>query len=403
MDKPIVELDGDEMARVMWAWVKEKLIMPYVELKTEYYDLHVKRRDETDDAVTVRAAEAIRKWGVGVKCATITPNAERVKEYGLKREWRSPNATIREILDGTIFRAPIVLRNVVPAVRFWRKPIVVARHAYGDIYSGVGLRFDEAGEAEIVYRSASGREARVRLPALKGPGVLQAYHNLDASIESFARASFKYALMCGLNVWFAAKDTISKVYDARFKEIFGKVYEEEFKEEFERKGLSYDYYLIDDAYSRVMRSEGGFVWATKNYDGDIVSDMVASAFTGSLALMTSELLSPEGYYMAEAAHGTVQRHYYKYLKGEKTSTNPTAIIFAWARGLKERGKRDGVAELVAFSEFLEEATRKTIEKDGIMTQDVAKVAETPVSIVATTEQFIEAVKRNLEKLIEKYG
>lgn len=401
MDKPLVELDGDEMARVMWALVKEKLICPYVDLKTEYYDLNIKCRDETDDSITVRAAEAIKRWGVGVKCATITPNAERVKEYGLKKEWRSPNATIREMLDGTLFRAPIILRNVAPAVRFWRKPIVVARHAYGDIYSGVGLRFEEAGEAEIIYRSVSGSEVRVKLPALKGSGVIQAYHNLDASIESFARASFKYALMNGLDLWFGAKDTISKVYDARFKDVFSRVYEEEFREEFQRRGLNYEYYLIDDAYSRVMRSEGGFVWATKNYDGDVVSDMVASAFTGSLALMTSELLSPEGYYMAEAAHGTVQRHYYRYLKGEKTSTNPTAIIFAWTRGLKERGRRDGVNELVAFSEALEEAVRKTIEGDRIMTQDVARVAEQPVSMVATTEQFIEAVKRNMEKLSRK--
>ncbi|MEM1658389.1 MAG: NADP-dependent isocitrate dehydrogenase [Candidatus Jordarchaeales archaeon] len=401
MDKPLVELDGDEMARVMWALVKENLIQPYVDLKTEYYDLHIKRRDETNDAITVRAAEAIKRWGVGVKCATITPNVERVKEYGLKREWRSPNATIREILDGTLFRSPIIIRNIAPAVRFWRKPIVVARHAYGDIYSGVGLRFEEAGEAEIVYRSASGSEVRVKLPPLKGPGVLQAYHNLDASIESFARASFKYALINGLDLWFAAKETISKVYDSRFKEIFARVYEEEFKEEFQRRGLNYEYYLIDDAYSRAMRSEGGFVWATKNYDGDVVSDMVASAFTGTLALMTSELLSPEGYYMAEAAHGTVQKHYYKYLKGEKTSTNPTAIIFAWARGLKERGRRDGITELVAFSEKLEEAVRRTIEEDKVMTQDVARVAEPPVNAVVTTEQFIEAVKRNLEKILEK--
>lgn len=401
MDKPIVELDGDEMARVMWAWVKERLIYPYVEVKAEYYDLHVKRRDETDDAVTVQAAEAIRRWGVGVKCATITPNAERVKEYGLKREWRSPNATIREILDGTLFRAPILLRNVVPAVRFWRKPIVVARHAYGDVYSGVGLRFEEPGEAEVVYRSASGREVKVKLPALQGPGVLQAYHNLDRSIESFARASFKYALMSRLDLWFAAKDTISKVYDAKFKEIFSRVYEEEFEEEFKRENLRYEYYLVDDAYSRAMRSEGGFVWATKNYDGDIVSDMVASAFTGTLALMTSELFSPEEYYMAEAAHGTVQRHYYRYLKGEKTSTNPTAIIFTWARGLRERGKRDGIGELVAFSEALEEAVRKTIEGDKVMTQDVARVAETPVNSVATTEEFIEVVRRNLDMLLEK--
>lgn len=403
MDKPLVEIDGDEMARVMWAWTKEKLLYPFIELKTEYYDLHIKRRDETNDRITVEAAEAIKRWGVGVKCATITPNAERVKEYNLKKEWRSPNATIREILDGTLFRSPIILKNVPPAVRFWKKPIVVARHAYGDIYSGVGIRFEEPGEAEVVYRSVSGKEIRVKLPSLVGSGVLQAYHNLDRSIESFARASFGYALMNKLDLWFATKDTISKVYDARFKEIFNRVYEEEFKEKFEREGLKYEYFLIDDAYSRAMRSEGGFVWATKNYDGDVISDMVASAFSGSLALMTSELYSPEGYYMAEAAHGTVQRHYYRYLKGEKTSTNPTAIIFAWARALRERGKRDGLTELIAFAETLEEAVKKTIEEDRIMTQDVARVAEPPVNAVVTTEEFIDAVRRNLERLVEKRG
>ncbi|MEM1938390.1 MAG: NADP-dependent isocitrate dehydrogenase [Acidilobaceae archaeon] len=401
MDKPIIEIDGDEMARVMWGWVKEKLILPYVDLKVEYYDLHVKVRDETNDNITISSAEAIKRWGVGVKCATITPDAERVKEYNLKKAWRSPNATIREILDGTLFRAPIILKNIIPAVRFWRKPIVVARHAYGDIYSGVGLKFDEPGEAELVYRSVSGREVRIKLPKLESSGILQAYHNLDSSIRSFARASFSYALNNNLDVWFAAKDTISKVYDARFKEIFQEVYESEFREEFEKRGLKYEYYLIDDAYARAVRSDGGFVWATKNFDGDVISDLVASAFSGSIALMTSELYSPQGYYLAEAAHGTVRRHYYRWLKGEKTSTNPTGVIFAWSRGLRERGRRDGNIQLVSYAEALEEAVKHTIEEDRIMTQDIARVAEPPVNAIVTTEEFIESVKRNLEKIIEK--
>ena len=398
MLNPIVEIDGDEMARVMWHWVKERLIEPYVELKVEYYDLHVKVRDETNDEVTVRAAEAIKRWGVGVKCATITPNAERVEEYNLKREWRSPNATIREALGGTIFRAPIIVKNVIPAVRFWRKPIVVARHAFGDIYSGAGIKFDEPGEAEVVFRSATGKELRVKLPKLVGPGVLQAYYNLDSSIKSFAMSVFRYALINDLDVWFGAKETISKVYDARFKEIFQEVYNEEFREEFERRGLKYEYYLIDDAYSRAMRSEGGFVWATKNYDGDVLSDMVASAFSGSLAMMTSELMSPEGHYMSEAAHGTVQRHYYRHLRGEKTSTNPTAIIFAWSRALKRRGELDGLDDLISFAEVLERATKLTIE-EGYVTQDVAKICEEPVKAVLTTEEFIKAVKTRLERLL----
>lgn len=401
MDRPIVEIDGDEMARVMWGWVKEKLILPYVDLKAEYYDLHVKVRDETDDQITVRAAEAVKRLGVGVKCATITPDAERVKEYNLKRAWRSPNATIREALEGTLFRAPVILRNVVPAVRFWKKPIVVARHAYGDIYSGVGVRFKEPGEAELIYRSISGKEVRVKLPKLEGPGVIQAYHNIDESIRSFARASLRYGLINMLDVWFGAKDTISKIYDARFKEIFQEVYETEFKDEFEKAGLRYEYYLIDDAYARAVRSEGGFVWATKNFDGDVISDLVASAFGGSLALMTSELFSPQGYYLSEAAHGTVRRHYYRWLKGEKTSTNPVGIILAWTRGLRERGRRDGNRELVVFAETLEEAVKHTIEEDKVVTQDVAKVAEPPVNAIVTTEEFIEAVKRNLDKLLEK--
>lgn len=400
MVNPIVEIDGDEMARILWHWVKEKLIEPYVELKVEYYDLHVKVRDETNDEITVRAAEAIKRWGVGVKCATITPNAERVREYNLKKEWRSPNATIREILDGTIFRAPIIVKNIVPAVRFWKKPIVIARHAFGDIYSGVGLRFGEPGEAEVLFRSTTGKEIRVKLPKLAGPGVLQAYYNLDKSIESFAKSVFKYALINNLNVWFATKETISKVYDTRFKEIFNDVYEKEFKEDFEKKGLKYEYYLIDDAYSRAVRSEGGFVWAAKNYDGDVLSDMVASAFSGSLAMMSSELMSPEGYYMSEAAHGTVQRHYYRYLKGEKTSTNPTAIIYAWSRALKMRGQRDRLNDLVKFADMLEMATKLTIE-DGMVTQDIAGVCEGPLKAVLTTEEFIESVKRKLDLLISR--
>jgi len=400
MDKPIVEMDGDEMARILWAWVKEKLILPYVDLKVEYYDLGIKKRDETNDQITIQAAEAIKKWGVGVKCATITPNKERVKEYNLKQEWKSPNATIRGILDGTLFRAPIILSNVKPAVRFWTKPIIVARHAFGDIYDGVGIKFDEPGTAEVVYRSKSGKEVRVPLREFTGPGVIQAIYNLDESIRSFARACFKYALERKLDLWFATKDTISKVYDARFKEIFEEVYESEFKEEFKRAGLNYYYYLIDDAVGRLMRTEGGFVFALKNYDGDVISDLVATSY-GSLALMTSELYSPKGYYMAEAAHGTIQRHYYKYLRGEPTSTNSTAIIFAWTCALRERGRRDNVPELVDFANKLEMAVKKTIEVDRIMTQDLARISEPPVNKVATSEEFIDAVANNLKKLMEK--
>jgi len=400
MEKPVVELDGDEMTRVMWKWVKDELLLPYIDLKTEYYDLHVKHRDETNDQVTIQAAEAIKRWGVGIKCATITPNAERVKEYNLKKEWPSPNATIRKILDGTLFRAPIILNNIVPAVRFWKKPIVVARHAFGDIYDGVGMRFDGPGEAEIIFRYDDSREIRSKLPKIKGAGVLQTIYNIDSSIQSFARASMKYALMNKLDLWFGAKDTISKVYDARFKEIFNSVYENEFREEFEKNGISYNYYLIDDAVARVVRSEGGFLWACKNYDGDVFSDFVSTAFVGTLALMTSELFSPEGYYLSEAAHGTVQRHYYRYIKGEKVSTNPTALIFAWTRGLKRRGELDSNTDLIKFSENLEKAVKITIENDLIMTQDVARVSDTKNPVVVDTQEFIKAVKKNLEKLIK---
>lgn len=398
MDKPIVEMDGDEMTRILWAWVKEKLILPYVDLKTEYYDLGLKKRDETNDQITIQAAEAIKKWGVGVKCATITPNKERVKEYNLKQEWKSPNATIRAILDGTLFRAPIILQNIKPAVRFWTKPIIIARHAFGDIYDGVGIKFDEPGTAEIVYKSKNGKEIRVPFREFSGSGVILGIYNLDSSIRSFARASFNYALERKLDLWFATKDTISKVYDARFKEIFEEVYENEFKEKFKQAGINYNYYLIDDAVGRLMRTEGGFVFALKNYDGDVITDLVSTAY-GSLALMTSELYSPKGYYMSEAAHGTVQRHYYKYLRGEPTSTNSTAIIFAWTCALRKRGELDGLPELVDFANKLETAVRKTIEVDRIMTQDVARISEPPVNKVVTSEEFIDAIGNNLKKLM----
>jgi isocitrate dehydrogenase len=400
MEKPIVEMDGDEMTRILWAWVKEKLIYPYIDLKTEYYDLGLKKRDETDDRITVEAAEAVKKWGVGVKCATITPNKERVKEYNLKKEWRSPNATIRAILDGTLFRAPILLKNVRPAVRFWQKPIIIARHAFGDIYDSVGIEFDEPGSAEIIYRSESGKEVRIPFPEFRDGGVLIGIYNIESSIKSFARASFNYALDNNLDLWFATKDTISKIYDAKFKEIFEEIYENEYKDRFKDAGLTYYYYLIDDAVGRLMRTEGGFVFALKNYDGDVITDLVSTAY-GSLALMTSELLSPKGYYLSEAAHGTVQRHYYRYLRGEKTSTNSTAIIFAWARALRKRGELDNNPDLVNYAENLEKAVKITIEEDRIMTGDVARISDPPVNKIADSEEFIEAVGRNLRRLMER--
>ncbi|MFP3261543.1 MAG: NADP-dependent isocitrate dehydrogenase [Nitrososphaeria archaeon] len=403
MTNPIVEIDGDEMTRIMWAWVKEELLLPYVDLKTEYYDLHVKKRDETNDQITIQAAEAIKKWKVGVKCATITPNAERVKEYNLKKEWPSPNATIRKILDGTIFRAPILVNNVKPAIRFWKKPIIIARHAFGDIYDAVSAKFEEGSEAELVIKKKDGNVVNYKFPKFNGSGIIEAKYNIDKSITGFARASFSYALMVKLDLWFASKDTISKVYDARFKEIFNSVYENEYRNLFESNGIHYNYYLIDDALARAVRSEGGFVWACKNYEGDVFSDFVSTAFVGTLALMTSELMSPEGYYESEAAHGTVQRHYYRYLKGEKVSTNPTAIIFAWTRGLKRRAELDENQELYKFSGLLEESVKKTIESDKIMTQDVANVAEPPINAVVDTQTFIKAVKKNLENSLIKAG
>jgi len=388
---PLVEMDGDEMTRVIWKLIKEKLILPFVDLKTEYYDLGLLERDRTSDQVTIDAAEATKKYGVAVKCATITPNAQRMTEYNLKEMWKSPNGTIRGILDGTVFRTPIMLECIKPAVRTWKKPITIARHAYGDVYKGTEIRTTEAGTAELIFTGESGKVERKLVQKMNGPGVLQGVHNLDSSIESFAHSCFKYAIDTRQDLWFATKDTISKQYDGTFKEIFEKVYEE-YKAEFERLGLSYFYTLIDDAVARVIRSEGGFIWACKNYDGDVMSDMVSTAF-GSLAMMTSVLVSPDGKYEFEAAHGTVTRHYYRYLKGEKTSTNPVATIFAWTGALKKRGELDGLTDLVSFAEKLEDATLDTI-REGTMTGDLAALAEGQVRSV-TTWEFVDAIAERL--------
>ena len=369
MKTPLVEMDGDEMTRVLWQMIKEKLLLPYVELKTEYYDLGLKKRDETDDEITVLSAQATKKYGVAVKCATITPNADRVKEYGLKKMWKSPNGTIRALLDGTVFRTPILVRGIEPNVRSWKAPITIARHAYGDVYKNAEIRIPSAGRAELVFTAKDGSQVRELIHDFEAPGVIQGIHNTDQSIRSFARSCFSYALSEKKPLWFGTKDTISKIYDARFREIFDQIYQEEFKETFEREGIDYFYTLIDDAVARIIKSEGGMIWACKNYDGDVMSDMISSAF-GSLAMMTSVLVSPEGVYEYEAAHGTVQRHYYKYLKGEETSTNSVATIFAWTGALKKRGEIDALPELVAFAKRLEEATLSTIEA-GEMTKDLA--------------------------------
>lgn len=393
MKTPLVEIDGDEMARVMWGMVKEKLLLPYIDLKTEYYDLALMKRDETNDQITIEAAEAIKKYGVGVKCATITPNAARVKEYQLKEEWKSPNGTIRAILDGTVFRKPIMVSNLKPAVRNWKKPILVGRHAYGDVYKNVEYRVDGPGKAELVFTNENGAEVRHTLQKFKGPGIIQGIHNLDDSIRSFAEACFAYALDQNVDLWFAAKDTISKTYDNHFKELFEEIYRAKYKVPFEKSGITYFYTLIDDAVARIMSSEGGMLWALKNYDGDVMSDMLGAAF-GSLAMMTSVLVSPHGYFEYESAHGTVQKHYYRYLKGEKTSSNPMAIIFAWTGALRKRGELDNIPDLEAFADQLEAAAIKTIE-DGIMTGDLAKLAEPPARKIATTEEFIDEVARRL--------
>ncbi|HHV96582.1 MAG TPA: NADP-dependent isocitrate dehydrogenase [Clostridiaceae bacterium] len=398
MTTPLVEMDGDEMTRVIWKLIKDMLLEPYIELKTEYYDLGLPKRDETEDKITVDAANAIKKYGVGVKCATITPNAERVKEYNLKQMWKSPNATIRAILDGTVFRAPIIVNCIKPSVRTWRKPITIARHAYGDVYKAVEHAVEEPAKVELVITSKDGEsEQRLTVHEFDGPGIIMGMHNLDKSIESFARACFNYALDQKQDLWFATKDTISKKYDHRFKDIFQEIFENEYKDKFREKGISYFYTLIDDAVARVIRSEGGFIWACKNYDGDVMSDMIATAF-GSLAMMTSVLVSPEGYYEYEAAHGTVQRHYYRYLKGEETSTNSVATIFAWTGALRKRGEIDRIKDLIEFADKLEASTLRTIE-EGVMTKDLALLAEVENKKVVNTEQFLEEIRKRLEEVM----
>ena len=398
MNTPIVEIDGDEMTRIMWKMIKDNLLSPYIDLKTEYYDLGLKERDNTDDKITVDAANAIKKYGVGVKCATITPNNDRVKEYDLKEVWKSPNGTLRSILDGTVFRTPITVENIKPFVKTWKKPITIARHAYGDIYKDVEYRVEEKGKAELVFTNAEGKEmSRQTIHDFDGPGVVLGMHNIDKSIESFARSCFNYALDQEEDLWFSAKDTISKVYDHRFKDVFEEIYEEEYKTKFEDADITYFYTLIDDAIARVVKSEGGMIWACKNYDGDVMSDLVATAF-GSLAMMTSVLVSPEGYYEYEAAHGTVQRHYYKHLKGEETSTNSMATIFAWSGALRKRGEIDGIEELVDFADKLENASIKTIE-DGVMTKDLSSLSEAETVEVVNTEEFLIEIKNRLDDMM----
>ena len=394
MKTPLVEMDGDEMTRIMWQMIKDDLILPYVDLKTEYYDLGLEHRDATDDQVTVDSAEATRRLGVAVKCATITPNAQRVEEYGLKQMWKSPNGTIRAMLDGTVFRTPIIVRGIEPQVRCWKRPITIARHAYGDVYKNAEMRVDGPGRVELVYTAADGTQTRELVHEFDGAGVVQGVHNIDASIESFARSCFEFALAQGQDLWFATKDTISKTYDHRFKDIFADLYESEYKGRFAEKGIEYFYTLIDDVAARIMRTEGGFIWACKNYDGDVMSDMLSSAF-GSLAMMTSVLVSPHGYYEYEAAHGTVQRHYYKHLKGEPTSTNSVATIFAWTGALRKRGELDGTPELVDFANRLEAATLHTIEA-GRMTGDLARITTLPNPTTLGTREFILAIRETLE-------
>lgn len=395
----IVEIDGDEMTRVMWAMVKEKLLFPFLDMKLEYYDLGLKKRDETDDTITLDAANAIKKHGVGVKCATITPNKDRIKEYNLKKEWPSPNGTIRAALDGTVFRGPILVKNIPPSVRSWTKPIYIGRHAYGDVYKNQEIRVPGPGKGELIYTPQDGGQPiRLTIQEFKGPGILQGIHNTDKSINSFAKACFTYALDQKVPLWFATKDTISKTYDARFRQIFQEEYEKNWKNKFEEAGIEYFFTLIDDAVARIMKSNGGMLWACKNYDGDVMSDMLGSAY-GSLAMMTSVLVSPQGFFEFEAAHGTVQKHYYKYLKGEKTSSNPMALIFAWTGVLKKRGELDNTPDVVDFAHKLEQASLQTIE-GGIMTGDLLKVATpNPKNKQVYTEEFIDTIARNLiEKL-----
>ena len=394
MTTPLVEMDGDEMTRILWKMIKDELLLPFIDLKTEYYDLGLEYRDQTNDQVTIDSAMATKKYGVAVKCATITPNAARVKEYNLKEMCKSPNGTIRAILDGTVFRAPIVVKGIEPTVRTWKKPITIARHAYGDVYKATEMKIPAAGKAELVYTNEAGEETRELIHQFDGPGIIQGQHNICASIESFAKACFNYALDTHQDLWFATKDTISKKYDHTFKDIFQEIFDAEYKEKFDAAGIEYFYTLIDDAVARVIRSEGGYIWACKNYDGDVMSDMVATAF-GSLAMMTSVLVAPDGTYEYEAAHGTVQRHYYKYLKGEETSTNSVATIFAWTGALRKRGELDNIPELMAFADKLEKATIDTIE-NGTMTKDLALITTMKDVTVANSEEFIKAIRKTLE-------
>ena len=393
MKTPLVEMDGDEMTRILWQMIKEELLLPYIDLKTEYYDLGLKYRNETDDQVTYDSARATQKYGVAVKCATITPNHARMDEYDLKKMYKSPNGTIRAILDGTVFRAPIVVKGIEPCVRNWEKPIILARHAYGDVYKNTEMQIEGAGDAYLVFRGEDGTEKEKLIQHFDGPGIVQGMHNMDASIRSFARSCFNYALDVKQTVWFGSKDTISKTYDARFKAIFQEVFDAEYKEKFEAAGIEYFYSLIDDIVARVMKSKGGFIWACKNYDGDVMSDMVSSAF-GSLAMMTSVLVSPDGVYEYEAAHGTVQRHYYKHLQGEETSTNSVATIFAWTGALRKRGELDSLPELCAFADRLEKATIDTIEA-GQMTKDLALITSIENPEVLNSRDFILAIRSRL--------
>ena len=394
MITPLVEMDGDEMTRILWKIIKDELIHPFIDLKSEYYDLGLEERNRTDDKVTFDSAYATKKYGVAVKCATITPNAARMTEYNLKEMWKSPNGTIRAILDGTVFRAPILVKGIDPNVKSWKKPITIARHAYGDVYKASEMKIPTAGKVELVYTAEDGTETRELIHNFTGAGIVQGQHNIEASIESFAHSCFKYALDTKQDLWFATKDTISKKYDHTFKDIFAEIYEAQYKEAFEAAGIEYFYTLIDDAVARVVKSEGGYIWACKNYDGDVMSDMISSAF-GSLAMMTSVLVSPEGYFEYEAAHGTVQRHYYKHLKGEETSTNSVATIFAWTGALRKRGELDNIPELSAFADKLEAACIKTIES-GKMTKDLALITSLEDVTVLNSEDFIKAIREELE-------
>ncbi|MCI9191453.1 MAG: NADP-dependent isocitrate dehydrogenase [Lachnospiraceae bacterium] len=397
MTTPLVEMDGDEMTRILWQMIKDELLLPYIDLKTEYYDLGLEHRNATNDQVTADSANATLKYGVAVKCATITPNGARMKEYDLKEMWKSPNGTIRAILDGTVFRSPILVKGIVPYVANWTKPITIARHAYGDVYKNTEIKVPGTGKAELVFTAEDGTETRELIHEFQGPGILQGIHNTEKSISSFARACFEYAVDTKQDLWFSTKDTISKKYDHTFKDIFQEIYETEYKEKFESLGIEYFYTLIDDAVARVIRSEGGFIWACKNYDGDVMSDMVATAY-GDLSMMTSVLVSPSGVYEYEAAHGTVQRHYYKHLKGEETSTNSIATIFAWTGALKKRGELDGIGELTAFAEKLEQACIRTVE-EGKMTRSLSLISTCENPVILNSLEFVKAIRNTLDSLL----